>query len=64
VTLEASAFDQRTASALGATRVVATQGVDAEAGENGMREAEMLALNEAGRLLAVYFGPRILASGR
>lgn len=64
VTLEASAFDQRTASGLGATRVVATQTADAEAGEKSRREAEVLALKEAGRLLAVYFGPRLLASGR
>ncbi len=64
VTLEATAFDQRTASGLGATRVTATQRADAEAGERGRREAEVLALKEAGRLLAVYFGPRLLASGR
>jgi hypothetical protein len=64
VTLAAAAFDQRTASGLGATRVHATQRAETEAGEKGRREAEVLALKEAGRLLAVYFGPRLLASGR
>ncbi|MFH1689147.1 MAG: hypothetical protein ABIE42_02785 [Candidatus Eisenbacteria bacterium] len=64
VTLSAAAFDQRTASGLGATRVRATQTSDAEDGEPGRREAEVLALKEAGRLMAVYFGPRMLASGR
>ena len=64
VALSASAFDQRTASELGATRITATGTVDVENSEDGRREAEVLALKEAGRLLAVYFGPRILASGR
>jgi hypothetical protein len=64
VTLAATAFDQRTASGLGATRVRASQRADGEAGEEERREAEVLALKEAGRLLAVYFGPRMLASGR
>jgi len=62
VALTASAFDQRRASGLGATRVIATQAAEAEAGEAGKQEARALALKEAGRLLAVYFGPRILAS--
>jgi hypothetical protein len=64
VVLSASAFDQRTASELGATRITATETVDGENSEEERREAEVLALKEAGRLLAVYFGPRILASGR
>ena len=64
VVLSASAFDQRTASELGATRITATETVDVEDSEDGRREAEVLALKEAGRLLAVYFGARILASGR
>jgi len=63
VVLSASAFDQRTASVLGTTRITAAETVDVENSENGEREAEVLALKEAGRLLAVYFGPRILASG-
>ena len=61
--LSASAFDQRTASELGTTRITATETVNAEDSDEGRREAEVLALKEAGRLLAVYFGPRILASG-
>ncbi len=64
VVLSASAFDQRTASELGATRITAMETVDVGDSEEGRREAEVLALKEAGRLLAVYFGPRILASGR
>jgi hypothetical protein len=64
VALSASAFDQRTASELGATQITAVETVDVESSEGGKREAEVLALKEAGRLLAVYFGPRILASGR
>jgi 16S rRNA U1498 N3-methylase RsmE len=64
VVLSASAFDQRTASELGATQITAVETVDVESSEGGKREAEVLALKEAGRLLAVYFGPRILASGR
>ena len=61
VVLAASAFDQRTVRELGATRITATETIETE---EGRREAEVLALKEAGRLLAVYFGPRILASGR
>ena len=61
-TLDASAFDQRTASDLGATTITATQAVDLGSSDEEMREAEVLALKEAGRLLAAYFGPRILAS--
>ncbi len=62
--LSASAFDQRTASELGATRITATAVVGVESSEEAKREAEVLALKEAGRLLAIYFGPRILTSGR
>jgi hypothetical protein len=62
VVLTGSAFDQRAARGLGETTVRATQVFDAESGEDGRRGAEVLALKEAGRLLAVYFGPRILAS--
>ena len=61
VVLSASAFDQRTVCELGTTRITASETIEAE---RGRREAEVLALKEAGRLLAVYFGPRILASGR
>jgi hypothetical protein len=64
VVLSASAFDQRTASDLGSTRITASETVDVGDSEEGRREAEVLALKEAGRLLAVYFGPRILASGK
>jgi hypothetical protein len=62
VVLRGSAFDQRTAREVGETTVRATQIVDAESGEDGGRDAEVLALKEAGRLLAVYLVPRILAS--
>jgi hypothetical protein len=61
VVLSASAFDQRTARELGTTRITASETIEAE---EGRREAEVLSLKEAGRLLAVYLGPRILASGR
>jgi len=64
VVLSASAFDQRTASELGVTRITATEVVGVGSSEEAEREAEVLALKEAGRLLAIYFGPRILASGR
>ena len=63
VVLSASAFSQRTASELGTTRITAMETVGAGDSEHEEREAEVLALREAGRLLAVYFGPRILASG-
>jgi len=62
--LSASVFDQRTASELGATRITVSETVYVDDSEEGRREAEVLALKEAGRLLAIYFGPRILASGR
>jgi hypothetical protein len=55
VSLTGSAFDQRTASELGETTVSTT-----ESSAEGSREAEVIALKEAGRLLAVYFGSRIL----
>ena len=61
--LSASAFNQRTASELGTTRITAMETVGAGDSEDKKREAEVLALKEAGRLLAVYLGPRILASG-
>lgn len=51
----ASAFDQRSATDLGEAAVSAT-----ERSEEGPREAEVIALKEAGRLLAIYFGSRIL----
>ena len=63
-TLSASVFNQRTALEIGRTSVRATQAINPENIDEGVREAEVLALKEAGRLLAVYFGPRILASGR
>jgi len=61
--LTASAFDQRTALGLGETTVTATETVGANETEDARRSAEVLALKEAGRLLAVYFGGRILSSG-
>ena len=57
-----SAFDQRTARGLGETSVRAVQVSNADEGADGRRDAEVLALKEAGRLLAVYFRPRILSS--
>ena len=63
VVLSASAFDQRTASDLGVARITATETIDVGSSKEERREAAVLALKEAGRLLAVYFGPRILASG-
>jgi hypothetical protein len=62
VVLTASAFDQRTARGLGETSVRVTQVVDTESVDDGTRDAEVLALKEAGRLMAVYFEPRILSS--
>jgi hypothetical protein len=65
--LDASAFDQRTASSLGETTIESVESVlkgpDADPGVDGQRRAEVLALKEAGRLLAVYFEGRILSSG-
>jgi hypothetical protein len=61
-TLEASAFDQRTAFDLGRTTVRASEDVPTDGSATGLREAEVLVLKEAGRLLAVYLVPRILAS--
>jgi hypothetical protein len=55
VSLGGDAFDQRTASDLGETTVNTV-----ETSAEGAREAEVIALKEAGRLLAVYFGSRIL----
>jgi hypothetical protein len=67
VVMDASVFDQRTASNLGETEVSAEESVAKEAGgdsgDGGRRSAEVLALKEAGRLLAVYFEGRILSSG-
>ena len=63
VVLSASAFNQRAASELATTRITAMETVGADDSEDAKREAEVLALKEAGRLLAVYFSPRILASG-
>ena len=64
VTLSATAFDQRTASEIGSVCIRTEEPANVENGEAGRREAEVLALKEAGRLLAVYFGPRMLTSGR
>jgi len=67
VVIDASAFDQRTASSLGETTVSSDESVTKEpddgSGDVGRRRAEVLALKEAGRLLAVYFEGRILSSG-
>jgi hypothetical protein len=60
--LTGTAFDQRTARGLGETSVRATQVSSAEGGADARRDAEVLALKEAGRLLAVYFQPKILSS--
>ncbi len=57
VVLEASAFDQRVAKEVGAITISAT-----ESTEEGARQAEVLALKEAGRLLAAYVSMRILRS--
>jgi hypothetical protein len=56
VTVSASAFDQRVAARIGETVVTVT-----ESSDRGRRETEVLALKEAGRLVAVYFAGRILA---
>ncbi|MFH1502237.1 MAG: hypothetical protein ABIG03_04245 [Candidatus Eisenbacteria bacterium] len=58
VALSASAFDQRTASDIGRPSIHVE-----ESSTEGPREAEVLALREAGRLLAAYLSNRILASG-
>jgi hypothetical protein len=58
VTVEGRAFDQRFAREVGTTTLTVAQ-----ASNEGQRDAELLALKEAGRLLAVYFSRRILASG-
>lgn len=58
VTVEGTAFDQRFAREVGETALTV-----AEASEEGQRNAELRALQEAGRLLAVYFSERILTSG-
>jgi len=58
VTIRGSAFDQRFARQIGETVLTFAE----ESGE-GQRDAELLALREAGRLLAVYFSRRILTSG-
>ncbi len=56
--VDASAFDQRLAEDVGSTEF----DVAAES-EEGQREAEVLALKEAGRVLASYYSRRMLASG-
>jgi hypothetical protein len=58
VTVDGTGFDQRIAREIGATTLTV-----AEVSEEGQRDAELLALREAGRLLAVYFSRRILTSG-
>jgi hypothetical protein len=58
VTIEGSAFDQRYAREVGETMITVAE----ESGE-GQRDAELRALREAGRLLAVYLSERILTSG-
>ena len=52
-----SAFDQRSAKALGETTITVTESSSAA------RDAEVLALKEAGRLVAAYYSRRILAAG-
>lgn len=58
VRMEASAFDQRTATELARTTI--RTGND---GEGSRREIEASAVREAGRLLAVYLERRMLAAG-
>ena len=57
VALKVSAFDQRVAKEIGATAISAK-----ESTEEGARQAEVLALKEAGRLLAAHVSKRILLS--
>jgi hypothetical protein len=56
--LAASGFDQRVARDVGETIIRVT-----ETSDEGAREAEVLALKEAGRLLAAYLTRRILMHG-
>jgi hypothetical protein len=58
VTVEGSAFDQRLAREIDETVLTV-----ADTSEEGQRNAELRALREAGRLMAVYFSERILTSG-
>lgn len=53
-----SAFDQRSARALGGTTISVMESSDAAA-----RDAEVLALKEVGRLVAAYYSRRILVAG-
>lgn len=57
VVVDVSAFDQRVARGIGATTISSE-----ERAEDGLREAEILALKEAGRLMAAYFANRMLLS--
>ena len=57
--IDASAFDQRLAVDVGS--VTLDTAADSE---EGQREAEVLALKEAGRILASYFSRRMLVSGQ
>lgn len=56
--IEGGAFDQRFARDIDRTVITV-----AETSSEGQRDAELLALREAGRLLAVYLSRRILTSG-
>ncbi len=58
VNVRSSAFDQRTALVIGRPSVLSDESLRA-----GKRESEVLALQEAGRLLAASLTHRILASG-
>jgi hypothetical protein len=58
VTIEGVAFDQRFAREIPGTAITV-----AETSTEGRRDGELRALREAGRLLAVYFSERIMASG-
>ncbi len=58
VSVDGSAFDQRTALVIGRPSVLCE-----ERAGTGERESEVLALKEAGRLLAAYLTHRILMSG-
>ncbi len=55
--IDASAFDQRSAEWIGETMIPVLKEAQTE------RDSEVLALKEAGRLLAAYLSRRILASG-
>lgn len=58
VSLSGSAFDQRSAQQIGRPSILVE-----ESAAQGVRESEVVALKEAGRLLAAYLSHRILMTG-